>query len=267
MKNLLHDLDLIVRSPSGKVFYGNHRRGDEFNVLERVVIDAPEKGEYSVSVMAKKFGAAEVQPYSLIITSDGYVHEDRTATRNITALDINYDDDTMRCAAAGGMLVRYQMEDFQAGMSWMGVYFTISKVDLHGRRGELVYTSTFDSNHDNSIAVTNRLLQRSVCVQEGVDFIAEINTNSAGDIYHSAQFLRVVIPECKVFLSDFQKSARLRVDNGVCGKCPVDATSVAVVMESFVLNDDLKEFSWYLSCFVSHSITSYHLHIAQCMLC
>jgi hypothetical protein len=237
-------LDLIVTSPSGQVFYGNHRRGDEFNVLERVVIDKPEKGDYAVSVMAKKFGASDVQPYSIIITSDGYVKEDRTSTRNITAMDINYDDDTMRCAAAGGLLIRYQMEDFQAGMSWMGVYFTISKLTAHGERGQLVYTSTFDSNHDSSIAVSNRLLQRSVCVEQGVDLIAEINMESAGDHYDQGQFLRVVVPECNVFLSAFQKSAKLRIDNGICGNCPDDTTSVAVVMESFVLNDDLKEYSW-----------------------
>lgn len=56
--NLVNDLDLVVTSPSGAVYYGNSRNGqpggapDRVNNVERLVIPLPETGRYSIRVRA-----------------------------------------------------------------------------------------------------------------------------------------------------------------------------------------------------------------------
>ncbi len=56
--NLVNDLDLVVTSPSGKLYYGNTRNGqpggspDRVNTVERLVIAEPEMGRYSIRVRA-----------------------------------------------------------------------------------------------------------------------------------------------------------------------------------------------------------------------
>jgi subtilisin family serine protease len=52
---LVNDLDLIVKTPDGKVFYGNHFLGantpDRLNNVEQVFLPSPEPGEYTVHVV------------------------------------------------------------------------------------------------------------------------------------------------------------------------------------------------------------------------
>ena len=56
--NLVNDLDLVVTSPSNKVFYGsggsrkNGDRPDRVNNVERVIIPAPEPGRYQIQIRA-----------------------------------------------------------------------------------------------------------------------------------------------------------------------------------------------------------------------
>jgi subtilisin family serine protease len=56
--NLVNDLDLVVTSPSGKVYYGNSAVGqdggrpDRINNVERVIIPQPELGRYQIRVRA-----------------------------------------------------------------------------------------------------------------------------------------------------------------------------------------------------------------------
>jgi subtilisin family serine protease len=56
--NLVNDLDLVVTSPSGKLYYGNSRAGqpggspDRVNTVERLIIPEPELGRYSIRVRA-----------------------------------------------------------------------------------------------------------------------------------------------------------------------------------------------------------------------
>ncbi|MCX7670814.1 MAG: S8 family serine peptidase, partial [Anaerolineae bacterium] len=56
--NLVNDLDLVVTSPTGRVFYGNAAAGqaggrpDRVNNVERVIIPAPEVGRYQIRIRA-----------------------------------------------------------------------------------------------------------------------------------------------------------------------------------------------------------------------
>jgi hypothetical protein len=58
---------VIVTSPSNATYYGNNVKGDELNNNERVVVDTPEVGVYTVRVQAKVFGAGTCAefPHSL----------------------------------------------------------------------------------------------------------------------------------------------------------------------------------------------------------
>ncbi len=91
-KALVNDLDLIVRAPDGKVYYGNHFLGantpDRTNNVEQVYLPAPVKGEYTVrvagtgirrnvirgsSVLSQDFALAWGQPPAegIVKTADG----------------------------------------------------------------------------------------------------------------------------------------------------------------------------------------------------
>ncbi|CAE7666512.1 tagD, partial [Symbiodinium microadriaticum] len=111
-KNLLNDLDLTIISPSGVVFYGNNRPGDEFNSVERVLIAEPEKGSYTVQVTAKQFPAGKEQTYSIVITCDGYVEEAMTSLAPIETKDLTYSSEELDCQEKKGKLVRMQLEDW-----------------------------------------------------------------------------------------------------------------------------------------------------------
>ncbi len=56
--SLVNDLDLVIISPSGAMFYGNNAPGqaggstDRLNNVERIVVPAPERGRYTVRVRA-----------------------------------------------------------------------------------------------------------------------------------------------------------------------------------------------------------------------
>lgn len=69
--NLVNDLDLVVTSPSGQVFYGNAPAGqvggrpDRANNVERVIIAQPEVGRYQIRIRAFNVPAGP-QPVALV---------------------------------------------------------------------------------------------------------------------------------------------------------------------------------------------------------
>jgi subtilisin family serine protease len=69
--NLVNDLDLVVTSPSGKVYYGNSSLSeagphpDRANNVERVIIALPETGRYQVRVRAYNVPRGP-QPFALV---------------------------------------------------------------------------------------------------------------------------------------------------------------------------------------------------------
>ncbi|KAF5835251.1 hypothetical protein DUNSADRAFT_7698 [Dunaliella salina] len=64
---LTNDLDLKITSPSGSIAWGNQKvKGDRTNNIEKVVIDSPERGEYTLEVIAHAINSNEdPQLYSL----------------------------------------------------------------------------------------------------------------------------------------------------------------------------------------------------------
>eukprot|EP00602_Paraphysomonas_sp_CaronLab_P004391 CAMPEP_0185032648 /NCGR_PEP_ID=MMETSP1103-20130426/20895_1 /TAXON_ID=36769 /ORGANISM="Paraphysomonas bandaiensis, Strain Caron Lab Isolate" /LENGTH=1029 /DNA_ID=CAMNT_0027568623 /DNA_START=299 /DNA_END=3388 /DNA_ORIENTATION=+ len=248
-KNLLNDLDLMIISPTGEVFYGNNRRGDEFNAMEKVVIHKAPKGEYTVHVTCKKLHVLEEQLYSLVITSAGYVAEEKTSTVSITAEDINYDDDTLSCVAQKGKLIRFQLEDWMVGYSWHDVFFTISKGQTTDRNiGETVYIRTFISNHDRQDSKTNRIDRFSVCLQPRQHYVARINNLASATQTSTAnvKYIRVASPDCNMFLSTFWLQDDIYITSEeVCNQCPSGSTLVQVLMFANVTDDDFKGYSWY----------------------
>ena len=252
-KNLLNDLDLMVVSPSGKVYYGNNRQGDEFNPLERVVINHPERGEYKVHVTSKILAYGTEQLYSIVITSDGYVVEEDTVTHPITLADLNLDDATRQCqsVSSDSHLLRFQLEDWNAGISWSNIYFTIIELNEKTREeGKTVYIKTFLSNHDRSDAVTNRIEQFSVCLQSSKLYQTKLDILYDGDmnldvIQDHMKFIRVSSPQCNIQLSNYWQKNTLQItSNGICNECNPNNQKLELIMLANVTDDDYLDYSW-----------------------
>lgn len=79
---LMADLDLIVKSPSGKIYHGNVGRADLSDIIntnERVFIDKDEVeiGVYNIMVEANNYSSEEKkQPFYAITVSGGFDHKD-----------------------------------------------------------------------------------------------------------------------------------------------------------------------------------------------
>jgi hypothetical protein len=83
-KLLLHDLDLIVFSPSeeryvGNFFWDTGALVDEYNPNEQVYIATPAVGSWKVYVVSKVLTESTSQQYSLVVTSNGSVSETGSA--------------------------------------------------------------------------------------------------------------------------------------------------------------------------------------------
>jgi hypothetical protein len=257
-KNLLNDLDLMVVSPKGEVFYGNNRKGDEFNPVEKVVIYRPVKGEYKVHVTSKLFAYGTNQSYSIVITSlRGYVEEGHVLTTAITLQQLTFDAATTACHSTSptAQLIRFQMEDWRAGLSWPNIYFTISQWNAReSKAGENVYIKTFISNHDRRDAITNRIEQFSVCLQKDTKYLAQLEILSDGDmseelIRDNMRYIRVTSPTCQLQLSKYWQQSFLVLDHeGVCNFCDErwrHEKKLELIMLANVTDDDFVDYSWH----------------------
>ncbi|KAF5827699.1 hypothetical protein DUNSADRAFT_196 [Dunaliella salina] len=80
---LTNDLDLKITSPSGSVAWGNQKvNGDRTNNIEKVVIDSPESGEYTLVVIAHAINSNE-DPQLYSVAAVGGINP---ATEGITIL-------------------------------------------------------------------------------------------------------------------------------------------------------------------------------------
>ena len=76
MKQVLHDLDLIIEDPDGKVWLANNRtwKGstDELNNVEKILIDDAVEGWYTINVTAHAL-IENTQKYALAVSGNGWV--------------------------------------------------------------------------------------------------------------------------------------------------------------------------------------------------
>ena len=237
-KNLLNDLDLAVTSPNGKnVSYGNNIKGDEFNTIERVVIRAPVVGTYKVTVTAKILVASGNQDYGIAITSQGYVEEALTSVESITTDDIVVSDAEAACAD-GTSLVRFQLEDWDEGVSWVNMSLVIQDTNSN----DIVYTCDFPPNSQGMIAQFNRMHQCAACIPSDGDYTAKYSLrNGLSDVPLVA---RAVSPQCDTFLSAYQQSWTVTMTGGSCNVCSEGSSLVNVLMYANVTDDDEAQYSW-----------------------
>jgi hypothetical protein len=283
-KNLLNDLDLMIVSPTGKVYYGNNRQGDEFNAVEKVFIPHPALGEYKVYVTSKQFprlssspssSSSESttpvqQPYSIVITSMGYVNEQATSTQPIASQDIIADITTTLCQqrSPNHHLVRFQLEDWRAGLSWSNIYFTISEWnDKLSQKAETIFIKTFLSNHDRRDAVTNRIEQFSVCLESSKKYFSELqiipDDGGGGEVGETVKgqkegegddvtkenmkFIRVSSPQCQLQLSKYWQNSFIELNKmGRCNVCERSQKrkTLELIMLANVTDDDFVDYSW-----------------------
>jgi hypothetical protein len=216
-----------------------------------VVIEKPEKGAYSILVTAKHFAVGyATQKYSVVISSNGYVQESMTFDTAVTHADLDYDSVTESCHEKKGNLVRMQLEDWMAGVSWNNIFFTISK-GSEGSVGETVYIRTFRSNHDVRDSSTNRIDQFSVCLQPDTKYVARITDlvmpDDVSSIHSNVNLVRVIAPDCDIALSSHWQQTSIVIENNQCNECPSSSEVVTVIMMANNTDDDSSDYSWYVT--------------------
>ena len=81
-QTLVIDLDLVVTSPSGKVYYGNKgtqtKSSESFSTNERVYIEEPEIGEYKIRIISNDYDSNYYYATYAIAVSGGFPHEDES---------------------------------------------------------------------------------------------------------------------------------------------------------------------------------------------
>lgn len=234
-KNLLNDLDLIVTSPRGNVTYGNNISSDEFNPVERVVIENPMVGVWSVKVVSKRLAVGTYQNYSIVITSGGSVVESLTNVKPtpIDESQINNDPAETACYASqhegdpANQYIRFQLEDWMNGDSWTNVSFT-----LMDSTNTEIYSCDFIPNRELSTNPDNKAFQCGACLPESTTYTAFVDTRLAGT---NSKYIRVAAPQCYgVSLSSLQQSATLSLSNGACNSCPSGSSLLQALMFSNV---------------------------------
>jgi hypothetical protein len=250
-KNLLNDLDLRVYTPSGGILYGNNLEGgDEYNPVERVVINTPEVGTYTVQVIGNYFplGATNVatetggvtQTYGIVISSGGTVLESLTTSAlPIYSSELTVSLEESQCLAQSNtsQLVHFQLEDYDAGVSW-------TNLTLHIYRGTTsVGNCTFVSNALTMNSLYNRIYQCPLCLPSG-QYLVQLPLGEIPSAYHGN--VRVAGSCDGVFLSQYQEQAVLELTNQrECNPCSGNSSRVGVLMRANATDDDFTGYTWY----------------------
>jgi hypothetical protein len=87
---LIDNLDLVVVSATGVVYYGNNHE-DKKNTVERVVIDTPEAGRiYTVLVKSGVFTGGISQRFALVVSCTGHVTSQLSLSQNARRLEDDF---------------------------------------------------------------------------------------------------------------------------------------------------------------------------------
>jgi hypothetical protein len=89
---LVHDLDLVIRDPEGKMHWGNGVDfGDYLNPTEQVTIPSPRCASgncvYTVIVRGYSVAALDAQPFGIVMTTAGAVSKEVESDESIFAFD------------------------------------------------------------------------------------------------------------------------------------------------------------------------------------
>lgn len=197
-KLLLHDLDLLLESPSGAIFhsnlplrsspaYGEHR--DEMNNNEQITILTPAVGTWKAYVQAKLLTEADSQSYALVITAIGVVGE------SAQVLPISWSV-LQKCSARGKSAMELDVSLWSRieHNGWAAAdFFTISD-----EADKQVVKSSFDEKSSYSTD--------SSCIQAGC---YETSLHLSGSSHRGSQ---LAIPQCNLYLAPFAASAEFCVD-------------------------------------------------------
>lgn len=219
---LLHDLDLVVESPSGQVFYGNALVGaddspalgtqrDEINNNEQVTIVAPVVGAWTVRVQSKRLTQAFTQKFAVVIIAQGtIVPAARVAPLSPALLS--------ECHISTGTpsdtpLVSLEITKFSklvnTGWSGSDSYHIVSKEP----GSEFIDSGRFTNGHPLEVD--------KACVPAGC-YTASLYVNSTT----SKPGSQMSIPECGVYLTPMTPQQEFCVDPAVLR--PDGVTSEAV---------------------------------------
>ena len=207
---LVHDLDLVLKSPSGVLTFGNSAEGmsfnrDEINNNEQIRVVSLQTGIYEVSVQAKFITRSFQQSYGLVITAPtGYsVVELEPETYNMDSLilcisTLDFSDEK---------IARYESFDI--------ALFNFEKPSPShpGQIDSIIITTNYLSNefqvYEHDIEQNYFYYVQSACLTSGcytMHYKRAVNGINI-DLGNITQLISedskklVLIPECNIFLS------------------------------------------------------------------
>ena len=198
---VLHDLDLVLTSPSGEMYIGNYKGSatsdslsfrDESNNNEQISVSAAEIGVWTLQVQSKLLTQSPTQMFSVVLNCAGYVN---AISEN--AINPHFFDSCMGLASP----VDFAMFDFVSMNGWsIGDYFSVSFLDRATGVESVVYTGSLTSSKDYSFL--------SSCLSVGsyrVDLILSSSTPEDG--------VQLEIPQCGgLFLAPLAMSRVFTID-------------------------------------------------------
>lgn len=207
-KVLLHDLDLMVVSPSGQQFYGNSHSSsglptmgasrDEVNTNEQLTIDSPIVGHWKIFVQAKMLTEAAIQKYSIVITADAQVIDEK----QLNSIDSNILNKCHQHAGTPSINSELSLDVSlwskveRSGWKAKDTY-TIINIDAD----EAVVTEGFTFQYDYNVD--------TICIRPGCYSISTTFTDQ------STRGSQVEIAQCAVYLSPVHQKDIFCVDDPV----------------------------------------------------
>eukprot|EP01032_Pedospumella_encystans_P012778 gene12778-14757_t len=221
---LLHDLDLLIESPSGQVFYGNALVGsndtpglgtqrDEINNNEQVTIAAPVVGTWTVRVQSKRLTQALTQNFALVIITQGSIvpAADVAPLSPALLLECHISTGTPSNTPLVSLEITKLSKLVNTGWSASDSYSIVSKDPA----SEFADSGRFTNVHPFEVD--------KACVPAGC-YTARLNVNSTSSKLGS----QMSIPECGVYLSPMTPQQDFCIDPPVARLDGTTAEAVPV---------------------------------------
>lgn len=215
-KLLLHDLDLIVKSPSNVQYLGNAPTDgfvDEYNPHEQVYVASPEAGTWKIYVSAKAITESATQKYSLTVTSKGEVS---VASRG-TKTNGMFDNDNL-CGSTHTLDL--SLFDYNADGWSSKTVFGLVQRELN--QSQVTTFEVVNSGDMPQIHNADRM-----CVEDNKCYLAVLEMLDGMDMN-----VAVEIPECNVFLNSWINVRQVCMVNGVCNPCNATDTTLTLKLEA-----------------------------------
>lgn len=210
---LLHDLDLVVTSPSGVVYFGNAliengkpasgSSRDEDNNNEQVVIPNPEVGDWTVSIQSKQLTESDSQKFAIVITANGVVTENQSVKS--LSLSLLQKCNTYQDSPMMEIGISYWSRITTNGWSdsdIFNIYAIPSETSLNPLSSDSIYQSSFQNKYAYEVD--------GLCLSHGC---YTTSLNLSGKNTHIGT--QVSVPQCGVYLTPMATTQDFCISNPI----------------------------------------------------